>query len=329
MVLIESLIPKPILADDSDHDRPVRLYASAFAAPIGKFLALVPVSINGRRAARGEQFIWGGEMLQAPDTGVRVELDELGRVTLGGGAIVRFATARTTFDDGTRGNVLIASLINGAITLKLQGDAGAYVEAGGSVFTSSRGASFHVGVTEGRAALTTLAGTVRVEQTAQSELNIRFVDELGRPAASGAQLSVRVRAARQIQVRVTDKNDRPVPDMPVVFALAGQGGGTLGSGATAGTSLSVTTNAQGIATTSFSAGATPASTSVTAAVPGTSASTAIGVTTTAATGVITGTTLGIVAAVAGGTVATVVAVKQAQGNREPVTALPPNITPTR
>ena len=176
--------------------------------------------------------------------------------------------------------------------------------------------------------MTPVCGTVRAEQLPQSDYKIQVVDELGRPVTSGAQLSVRARSVRQIQVRVTDKDDRPVPDIPVVFLLGGSGGGTLGSGAAAGSTVSVTTNAQGIATTSFTAGPTPTSASVTATVPGTTATTTVGVTTTAAAGILTGTTLAIVvAAVAGGTAAAVVAVKNAQKNSEPITVLPPNITP--
>lgn len=328
-VLTASLLPTPALADDSSSQpvSPIRLYATAMAGPIGKFQTLSPVSLNGR-VYRGEHFIWSGDMLQSFDTGAQLEFEQLGRVILARGAAARFASARASFEDKASGRVLIVSLISGAVTLKLGADAGAYVEAGGSLYTASRGAAFRLRLSEGRAELTTIAGKIQAEQAAQSDFKIQVVDELGRPVASGAQLSVRARSTRQIQVRVTDKNDRPVPDTAVIFLLGGQGGGTLGSGATSGTSVTVSTNAQGIATTSFTAGPTSASASVTATVAGTSASTTIGVSTTVAAGILTGTTLGIVAAaVAGGAVAAVVAVRQLQDNKEPVTALPPNITP--
>jgi hypothetical protein len=329
VVLTASLIPRPAMADDSSSkpERPIRLYATATVGPIGKVQTLAPMGINGRARA-GERFIWGGEMLQAFETAVQLEFDQLGRVTLAGRAVARFASARTTFEDSASGKVLIVSLIRGAVTLKLGAEAVGYVEAGGSVFTASRGATFKLGVNEGHPVLTTMAGKVRAEQLPQSDLKIQVVDEFGRPVASGAKLSVRARSTRQLQVRVTDKNDHLVPDAPVVFLVGGQGGGTLGSGAAAGTSVTVTTNAQGIAATSFTAGPTSASTSVTATVAGTTTFTTIGVSTTVAAGIFTGTMLGIIAAaVAGGTVAAVVALKQSQGNKEPVTALPPNITP--
>lgn len=329
VVLTISLILTPAMADDSSSkpERPIRLYATATVGPIGKVQALAPVSINGR-ARGGERFIWGGEMLQTFETAVQLEFEQFGRVTLARGAMARFASARS-FEDGTSGNVLIVSLIRGAVTLKLGPDSGGYAEAGGSVFTASRGAAFKLEVNEGTPVLTTSAGKVRTDQLPQSDLKIQVVDELGRPVTSGAMLSVRARSTRQLQVRVTDKNDRPVPDVPVIFLVGGSGGGTLGSGAAAGASVTASTNAQGIATTSFTAGPTPASTSVTSTIAGTTTSTTIGVSTTAAAGILTGTTLAIIgAAVAGGTVAAVVAVKKSQGNnKEPVTALPPTITP--
>jgi hypothetical protein len=327
VVLTVCLLPQPARADDSSSGREgsIHLYAKEFAGPIGEVQALTPVSINGR-AGRGQQFIWSGEMVQALNASIHLEFYQLGRVTLGRSAATRFASARSGDEDGNSCRVLIASLVAGEIALKLMPETAAYVEAGGSAFTASRGATFKLGVKEGQVMLTTISGEVRTEALPQSDLKIQFVDDLGRPVASGAKLSVRARSTRQVHVRVTDKNDRPVPDMPVVFLLGGQGG-TLGSGASAVTSVTVATNAQGVAAASFTAGPASASTSVTATVAGTGTTATMGVTTTAA-GILAGTKLGLIAAaVAGGTVATVVVVKQVQDNKEPITALPPTITP--
>ena len=327
VALIVSLMPHATRADDSisGRGRPIRLYATASAGPIGEVQTFAPVSINGR-VGRGEKFIWSGEIIQALDACVQVEFYQHGRVMVARGAAARFAIARSTCEEATSDRVLVVSLVAGEISLKLTAETAAYVEAGGSAFTTSRGTAFKLGVNEGQVMLTTIAGKVRAEQLPQSDLKIQFVDDLGRPVTAGATLSVRARSTRQVQVRVTDRNDRPVPDAPVIFLLAGQGG-TLGSGAAAGTSVTVATNAQGIAATSLTAGPTSASTSVTATVSGTTTSTSIGVTTTAAAGVLTGTTLGIVAAAVAGGITAVVVVKQLQNNTEPVTALPPNITP--
>lgn len=311
--------PRTLGAGHSEDQNPIRLYATATAGPIGVTHSLGGLSINGR-ATHGEQLIWGGELLRASNTNIVVDLSPLGRITLKSGAIAKLSRARGTIDN-TSGEVLIAAIVTGEIDVRLS-EAAAYVEAWGSAFTASRGASFRVGARDGRALLNTMTGTVTEAQAAQPKYRIRP------PVGQGGDISVKARSTRQIQMQVTDENDRPLPDVPVVFALGG-GGGSLGSGAAAGSTITVTTNAQGIATASFTAGPTTGSASVTATVAGTSVSTTVGVTTTVAAGVLAGTT-GIIAGVAAAAgAAAVVAVKKAQDDdpAEPVTAQPPNITP--
>jgi hypothetical protein len=48
-----------------------------------------------------------------------------------------------------------------------------------------------------------------------------------RPVGLGSTISVVARSTRQLQVQVTDENDKPVPDLPVVFMLATSSLGTL------------------------------------------------------------------------------------------------------
>ncbi|HEU4388762.1 MAG TPA: hypothetical protein VFV34_13250 [Blastocatellia bacterium] len=121
-----------------------------------------------------------------------------------------------------------------------------------------------------------------------------------RPVGMGSNISVRARSTRQIQVQVTDENDRPVPDIPIIFAIAGAtgnlgsfapSGAGLGSGAASGSasasggaggasgaggsaasgagSFSVTTDAGGMARAEFVAGDTPGNGTLTARVDGT------------------------------------------------------------
>lgn len=320
LALSASLIPNRTLAASRWEDQnPIRLYARATAGPIGVIHSLSGLSINGR-AAHGEQLIWGGELLGASNANIVVELNPLGRVMLKSGAIAKISRARGAIDDNLGGDVLIASIVTGEIDVRL-GEAGAYVEASGSAFTASRGASFRVGARYGRAMLNTIKGTVNETQAAQPQYRIRP------PVGQGGDISVKARATRQIQMQVTDEHDRPLPDVPVIFALGG-GSGSLGSGAAAGSTITVTTNAQGIATASFNAGPTTGPTSVTATVAGTNVSATVGISTVAA-GFLTGTTIGIIAGIAAaGAVATVVAVKKSQGNTtEPIVAGSPNITP--
>jgi hypothetical protein len=320
LALIGSLIPSRALgANHSEDQNPIRLYATATAGPIGVSHSLGGLSINGR-TTHGEQLIWGGDLLRASNTNIVIDLSPLGRVTLRSGAIAKLSRARGTIENISE-EILIAAIVTGEIDVRLS-EAAAYVEARGSAFTALRGASFSVEAREGRALLNTTTGTVTEAQVAQPQYRIRP------PVGQGGDISVKARATRQIQMQVTDENGRPMPDVPVVFALGG-GGGSLSSGAAAGSTVTVTTNAQGIATASFTAGPTTGSASVTATVAGTSVSATVGVT-TAAAGVLAGTT-GIIAGVAAaaGAAATVVAVKKANdnGSVEPIAAQAPNITP--
>ncbi|MEK6284558.1 MAG: hypothetical protein AABO57_02345 [Acidobacteriota bacterium] len=279
--LTAGLAPGPVFAGDNsaDQERPIRLYATAGFGPIGAIkvnsLSRGAVAIDGR-IAQGGELIWGGELIKVlADRTARVALDSIGEVTLARGAMVRIATARASSDDaGYR--VLVASLAQGSIDVKLNAGAGAYVEAATSAFIASRGASFSVRVQEERASLTRIVGLVRVQdQPVPQDVNIRVVDELGRPVSSGSQLSVRARSTRQVQVQVTDKNDKPLPDLPVLFSLGNPCLGSLGLGALAGLTLVQKTDKRGIAAVPLVAGAARCAASIVAKVEGTNASVSI------------------------------------------------------
>jgi hypothetical protein len=301
--------------NDKDDEKPIRLYATAMTGPIGSVDSFGQVSINGR-TTHGRQIIWGGEVLQATRANARVSLDDIGDVTLAGGALARISSS-SVFDGGSR-EMLVATLVKGEITISLSGGARAYVEACGERFAASSGASFRVSINESRAVSHVVRGTVEQVQAPERKYKIR-------PIGIGSNVSVRARATRQIQVQVTDENDRPIPDLPILFLLGGGGGGSLGAGTAAATSLTISTNAQGIATTSFTAGQTASSTSITASVPGTTASTTIGVSVNAA-GFFTATTIGLIAAGVAGA-ATVAVVATQQNQTEDIQAQPPVITP--
>jgi hypothetical protein len=107
------------------------------------------VSIDGR-VAQGETPIWGGEFIRVrADRTARVALASIGQVTLSHGAMVRFATARSTAGDEDY-EVLVASITAGSVEIRLNPGAGAYVEAGRSALTASRGARFGVSTVEPR-----------------------------------------------------------------------------------------------------------------------------------------------------------------------------------
>jgi hypothetical protein len=330
VVVSAGLVPAPASAGrhGSDNERTIRLYASARFGPIGTIklnsLSDSPVAIDGR-IAESEAPIWGGELIRVrAGRTARVSLDSIGQVTLAQGAMVRLATASAGSEDGAY-TVLVATVVLGSIDVKLSAGAGAYVEAGRSVMTASRGANFGVSVEGGRALLTTAAGHVRVQDqpAVPQDVNIRVVDELGRPVASGSQFSVRARSTRQIQVQVTDKNDRPLNDMPVLFSLGNPCLGTLGVGAVAGLTLVQRTDNRGIAAVPLVAGAAACAATIVATVQGTTASVTISANVQASTGFWStqNTTLVVVAAAAAGVTTGVVLANQ--NNNEPITPVPP------
>jgi hypothetical protein len=321
---------RPVWASDHslDQQRPIRLYASARFGPIGviKLNSLSAVAIDGR-LAQGEASIWGGELIKvAADRSVRIALASIGQVTLARGSMVRIARARASSDDAGY-EVLVASIVAGSVEVKLNAAAGAYVEAGSSAFTASRGASFSVSVEEGRASLSTAAGDVRVQdQPVPQDVNIRVVDDLGRPVSSGSQFSVRARSTRQVQVQVTDKNDKPLPDLPVLFSLGNPCLGTLGLGAVAGLTLVQKTDKRGIAAVPLVAGAAKCAASIVAKVEGTNASVTIQANIQSTTGFFsTQNTILVVAAAAAvaGTVTGVVVSNSGSSSNTPLTPVPP------
>lgn len=329
VALTAGLAPARVCAGGhgTDQERPIRLYATARFGPIGAIklnsLSDAAVAIDGR-IAQGEAPIWGGELIKAlADRKVRVALDSIGQVTLSRGSMVRFASARASSDNAGY-EVLVASILAGSVDVKLNAGAGAYVEAGRSALTASRGASFSVSVQEGRASISTVVGVVRVQdQAPPQDVNIRVVDDLGRPVSSGSQFSVRARSTRQVQVQVTDKNDKPLPDLPVLFSLGDPCLGSLGLGAVAGLTLVQKTDKRGIAAVPLVAGAARCAASIIAKVQGTNASVTIqtNVQSSARFWNTQNTLLVVAAAAAAGAVTGVVVANS--GSNEPITPVPP------
>jgi hypothetical protein len=316
LTLLAVSFPNTSAASGGEDEKPIKLVARAESGPIGRVVSYGAARIDGRLAEQ-DHLIWGGEVLQAPpNRSLHVSLDSVGRVILKPGALARFSVTSKRTEDSAIGSLLIASVVSGDLVVTLEQSAEAYVEAGGKAITSSRGASFRVGAGEDGAIVDTLRGSVTAgDQTPQGRYTIR-------PVGGRANVSVRLRKTREVQVQVTDENDRPVPDVPIIFTLGGSGA-ALGSGAS---TVTVTTNALGIATTSVT-GTTTGASSVTATIAGTNTSTTIGVT-TAAAGILTGTTIGIIAAaVAAGTTAAVVATQNNDENNQITEARPPRITP--
>lgn len=330
LILCACAIPPATQAADhnSDVDKPIRLYASEHFGPIGAIrsnaLSEPSAAINGR-VARADEQIWGGEIIQSiANRTVRVTLDSIGRLALSPGAAVRVAASRSSAGDLTS-DVLVATLISGALRVELNSGAEAYVEAGFSRLTASRGVSFSVKVENGRALLSEASGEVRIQdQQVPQDVNIRLVDDLGRPVSSGSQFSVRARSTRQVQVQVTDKNDKPLPDLPVLFSLGNPCLGSLGLGAIAGLSLTQKTDKRGIAAVPLVAGAAKCAASIVAKVEGTNASLTINANVATSVGFwTTQNTVLVAAGAATAGVVTGVVVANSGSSNKPITPVPP------
>ena len=223
--------------------------------------------VNGRRVT-GEQLIWGGELIEASTlAGARIGLDKIGDLSLSAASAIRLGDV-SSFSSPS----VSAALLTGSLAVNLDPLATATIDSTGRRFVAT-GASFKVAIINREAVLTTFSGEVRIEQqTPPTDVNIRIVDDLGRPVASGSQLSVRARSTRQIQVQVTDKNDKPLPDLPVLFSLGNPCLGSVGfAGLAGGAVFQKKTDNKGIAAVILTAGASRCAGSIVAKVEGTNA----------------------------------------------------------
>jgi hypothetical protein len=243
-------------ATGTDAGKTIQLHATAGGMPIGKLGVSGAVAINGRRA-RGPEAVWGGELLEAlSPSGASVDLAGLGRVTLLQGARVRLAAG----DEG----LLVASLLDGGMLVRLEAGSAAYLEAGGRAYTTTRGSSFRVGVRGGEPEITMAQGEAQSQGVTPQASRIYKL----RPVGLGASESVKARSRRTVQVQVTDEHDRKVPDVAVLFALTQAKGGLLSIGQASGATATATTNAEGVASVTFEAAHKGATTEITASVPG-------------------------------------------------------------
>lgn len=275
---------------------PLKLNLTASAKPIGRVESLGLVKINQISAVRGG-LLWGSELIQAPEgSSARAVLDGIAQVTLAGGSQARLLTP--TIGQRNDNRVLATSLVSGSVVVQLNPAVAGIAEAAGATFLAGRGARFRAMLVEGRAVFEMVEGvgfekgewtfgspesfskllaSIAPQQPQQPGAPLAARRYLVRPVGLNSNLVVRARSVRQIQVRVTDEDDRPVKGVPIIFSLgsAASGGslGTLGAvaAATAASDSAKTfTNDAGIASVSFTAAAEATSGSISATVEGTS-----------------------------------------------------------
>ncbi|MEK6288730.1 MAG: hypothetical protein AABO57_23685 [Acidobacteriota bacterium] len=227
LVLICALAPKHARADEGSQAKYRRLDANLTFGPIGKVawnsLGRSSVEINGRMA-RAEQVIWNGDLIEVTgDNSARVLLDSLGQVALKSGAQVRLATTIAKLADNFARPVLVAELVSGDLAVNLQQEAVAYIEAGGSVFSTTPGARFRIGVWEGRPVIEMARGDVSIEQQRRTRIKPRDVQV--RPGGTLVEVAT---VGGVSTVPLNTKTNKRTPDrIRWMKSLEAGGGGTF------------------------------------------------------------------------------------------------------
>lgn len=258
-VTLASVAPTTLLARP-ELGATLRHTARATAAPIGSVESLESIQING--ASIGQQsLVWNGDLVRsAAGASAQVLLSSIGKVTLRGGATVKLTTNIET-------QMLRATILSGELNVMLRPDSSATLEIAGATFVTTKGAQFRAGVREGQPMVIATTGRAvsfgsfgllsGAEAAAAAQQQTAPRKYIIKPLNLGTNTEIRARSTRNLQIRVTDENDRPVPDAPILFLLGGGGaGGSVGGGAgtLAGqTSLRAVTNSQGVAQVNFTA----------------------------------------------------------------------------
>ncbi len=265
-----------------------RLHANAMARMIGVAESSGDMIIN-RRSVRGKEWLWDGEVLQSPNAATQVTLNGIGKVMLSSGAEVKLSAAVAGGGGSNQRRALVASLIQGKISVLLDSGSEAYIQSKGEAFVASGGSEFRLSSDKSGATVGVMKGDVHsiggwiIEMAPQiAELLVSIPRATAKasprkyfiiPVESGYQTSVQATKTRELKFRVADERSQPAPGLPVTFILNnidGKGIGTLGYGQNADNSFTVVTDAQGVATVPFKAGSKPGSVSISAAVEGAS-----------------------------------------------------------
>lgn len=308
IILLATVIPLPSYARG---EKGLNVSPTYLAGSIGTIEAFGTLFINGQMVHQKMTVNTGDYLQTADSTTATISLPNAGQVVLGQNTLAYLRMGRVRQSDGVEQPIFIASLLRGSLSTKFNSSVGAYVESAGQVFTTNPGSDFRAYNYDGRLKV---VGDVQFQNRPQY---------IVRPVEVGATLSVKARSTRQIQIQVTDEKDRPVPDIPIIFTLGSQLG-KLGADST----FTATTNSQGIASTTFTAGNAPGTTSITATVKDTNYSWTGEISVYKAVGFwSTRNKILISAAAVAVGVTTGVVVSSGEGKRGSVIAQPPDIRP--
>ena len=242
--------------------------------PAGVIESLGSIRVDGRIAQSGT-ILFGNELLQAPGVeSAQITLGEIGLITLPGGSIIKLASVMRA-EGGAP--TMFAYLLTGAMTVKLNDRANARICAGDSIFAFSPGSSARLLVSEGHGRILSSNGAVKegadwnlfqavhgaVAQIVTNQSGPQMtpgeyrIEPYNFTFGLGGYADIEARSARYLQFRVTDKDDRPAPDLLLLILLKNDGSssdaGTINYGAVM---MRVVTDHNGIATARFEAGVT-------------------------------------------------------------------------
>ena len=253
------------------------------AKTIGAAESLSGILINGKLST-GRESLWGGEIFEAPkNSGARLTFDSLAQISLNSGAKAKVSIEKTGVANAST-RVLAAQLLSGNVNIKFDAEASGYVRAGDSVMAASKGANFRVDMREGNGALDVNSGSVMVigdwRVIAPAVIKDAKTGKVGfdsksysiKPANLNSMFNVSVKGSRNIAMRVTDENNKPVSEAAVKFTL--EGSGMLGSAMFGTNTAEVLTDKEGIAKVVYHAGKDVGAATVNAEVQGTNAKSA-------------------------------------------------------
>ncbi len=262
----------------SESKQGLRLVANARAAMIGMIESDGAIKLNGRPMRR-QELLWDNEIIQA-EAEARVGLVNYGSVRLAVGTRAKLSTAAVA---GSDRRVLAAHLLNGELTMRLNANAGAYIETCGKAFSAEPGAHFRLSEEQGNLTLEIKAGKVREIANLMMELSTDLLNDAAsknserqftvRPADKAGYLRhLNPAESQELRFVVTNRTGKVAIGIPVIFTLSETSGvpvGTLGAGDQIGRTYETRTDEHGIALVPFTAGRAKASASIMAMVAGT------------------------------------------------------------
>ena len=228
------------------------------------------MTIDGRPVL-GPQVLREGEVVRAGREQTRLLVRGIGEMVLGTNSELSVDRVRLQGETGT----LLGNLRQGQATFRLANGSTALIRTAQQSFLANPGSVFQLEVASTGADLEVTSGAVEpignwalgpptltapppaiaFEERPGSEPRYRIT-----PLGEKNQARVRALSEQELKFRVTDRNERPLPRIPVSFQLKAEGNpdaGALGKGRVLAQKLTVLTDDQGIATVPFLAGRRP------------------------------------------------------------------------